>query len=355
MQKLTKILGESQSLTALEAVHLLESSISEGILTPPGWEQKPVEHLFDRPPNRFTSNDLSFVLGIASSGLRTSGFVSGKDLIKNLGQLSDLGRQHLGAVIHLIPTAGELNSPAVGTASPTGCFQMIASNVQEAIDFTLIAHRVAELSLIPGILQIPARDEKEGVQFPDQRTIQQLLGDPDEQIACPTPAQKMLFGDTRRRIPNWFNFDFPTVNGVQKDPNSQSLEAAARQRFFQHHLPEIFTSVFEAFEKLTGRKYASVSTNQVENADYVLVSPSSVFQKATAAVDQLRNTKKAKVGCLKFNLLHPFPTEELTHLLAGKKIVTVLEAANGAHMNEPPIFTEIKAALSGIPVGGNLW
>ncbi|MEZ4955807.1 MAG: 4Fe-4S binding protein [Saprospiraceae bacterium] len=355
MQKLTKIHGESQSLTALEAVHLLESSISEGILTPPGWEQKPVEHLFGRTPNRFTSNDLSFVLGIASSGLRTAGFLQTNDFLKNIGQLTDLGRQQLGTVVHLIPTAGELNSPAVGTASPTGCFQMIASNAQEAIDFTLIAHRVAELSLIPGILQLPARDEKEDAQFPDQRIIQQLLGDPDEQIACPTPAQKMLFGDTRRRIPNWFNFDFPTVNGVQKDANSQSLEAAARQRFFQHHLPEIFTSVFAAFEKLTGRKYASVSTYQVENADYVLVSPSSVFPQATAAVDQLRKAKKAKVGCLKLNLLHPFPTEELTHLLAGKKVVTVLEAADGAQMNEPPIYTKIKAALSGIPVGGHLW
>lgn len=355
MQKLTKIHGENQSLTALEAVHLLESSISEGILTPVGWQQKAVEHFFCRTPNHFTSNDLSFVTGIASSGLRTAGFLNTNDFIKNLGQLNALGRQHLGALVHVVPMAGEFNSTAIGTTVPTGCFQMIASNVQEAIDFTLIAHRIAELSLVPGILHLPAGDEKMSTQFPDQRTIQQLLGDPDELIACPTPAQKMLFGDTRRRLPNWYNFDFPTVNGVQKDANAQSLEAAARQRFFHHHLPEISTSVFAAFEELTGRKYAPQSTHQVENAEYVLVSPSSVFQKATEAVDQLRNTKKAKVGCLKLNLLHPFPAEELTHLLAGKKAVTILETADGAQMDEPFIFTKIKAALNGITVGGHLW
>jgi pyruvate-ferredoxin/flavodoxin oxidoreductase len=140
--------------------------------------------------------------------------------------------------------------------SGSGCFQLIASNAQEAVDFALIAHRVAVLSLVPGILQLPGGDSEQTVNFPKQQTLRQFLGDPDEQIACPTPAQKMLFGDTRRRLPNWFNFDFPTVNGVDKDAHAQSLEAAARQRFYYKHLPEIFASVFTEFEKLTGRKYA---------------------------------------------------------------------------------------------------
>ncbi len=353
MQKQLKIHGESLTLTVPEAVQLLESSISEGILTPVGWESKPVEHTFGRTPNRFASNDLSYLLGIASSGLRTAGFVQEEDLVKNMGQLSTLARQHIGAVVHVVPKlGGNLKLPP--NLSGSGCFQLIANTTQEAVDFALIAHRVAELSLVPGIV-FHNFDGEQPVKFPDQTTIRQFLGDPDEPIACPTPAQKMLFGDTRRRLPNWFNFDFPTVNGVEKDAHTQSLEAAARQRFFYQHLPEIFASVFAEFEKLTGRKYAPVSAHRVDDADYVLVTQGAVFQKATEAVDELRNKEKAKVGCLNLNLVRPFPAEDLAKLLSGKKAVTVLEAVDGVQMGEPPVFTQVKAALEGGPSGGHFW
>lgn len=360
MQKQIKIFGETLSLTAPSAVHLLESTISEGILTPSGWEVQPVEHTFGRTPNRFTSNDLSFLLGIASSGLRSAGFLQEEDLVKNMGQLLALARQHIGAVVHVVPKLGG-NFKLPPNFSGAGCFQLIASTSQEAVDFALIAHRVAELSLVPGIVvhesggNFKLPPDLEGVHFPDQTTLRQFLGDPDEQINCPTPAQKMLFGDTRRRLPNWFNFDFPTVNGVEKDAHSQSLEAAARQRFFYQHLPEIFASVFAEFEKLTGRKYAPTSAHRVEDADYVLVTQGAVFQQAVEAVDELRSKEKAKVGCLNLNLLQPFPTEDLAKLLSGKKAVTVLEALDGMQMDEPPVFTKVKAALEGVPAGGHLW
>ena len=363
MQKQNKVYGKTLTLTAPEAVHLLESSISEGILIPPGIRElmnggmgdSATEHAFGRTPNRFTSNDLSFVLGIAASGLRTAGFVQGNDLMKNFGQLSALARQHIGAVVHVVPKLGGNLKLPPNLPPNAGCFQLIASNVQEAIDFTLIAHRVAELSLVPGIVLHNLEGDLQTTHFPDQQTIQQFLGDPDEQIACPTPAQKMLFGDTRRRLPNWFNFDFPTVNGVQKDGHTQSLEAAARQRFFYRHLPEILASVFSEFEKLTGRKYAPVSTHKVEDADYVLVTQGAVSQKAIGAVEELRSKEKAKVGCLNLNLLRPFPAQDLAKLLSGKKAVTVLEAIDGAQTGESPVFTEVKAALEGMPTGGLMW
>ncbi len=100
-----KIHGNTFKLTAIEAVHLLEASVCEGISTPKDWETAQVEHVFGRTCNQFTSNDLSFVLGVASNGLRTSGFLQGDDLVKNLGQISALARQHIGAVIHVVPNA----------------------------------------------------------------------------------------------------------------------------------------------------------------------------------------------------------------------------------------------------------
>ncbi len=164
----------------------------------------------------------------------------------------------------------------------------------------------------------------------------------------------MLFGPTRRRLPNWFNFDFPTVNGVQKDANALSLEAAARQRFFYHHLTEFITKAFSEFATLANRNYNWINTHKADDAEYLILTQGAIFQKVIETVDHLRHTERLKVGCLNLNLLRPFPTEELMQLLAAKKAVTVIEDVNGAQMGEPPIFMEVKAALEGLSNSGNL-
>ena len=75
------------------------------------------------------------------------------------GTLSALSGKRSTCIIHLSPRAATRQAtPMSGShddyysAAACGLFQMFAATVQEAADFTLIAHRIAELAMTPGIV-----------------------------------------------------------------------------------------------------------------------------------------------------------------------------------------------------------
>src|SRR5678810_684113 len=75
----------------------------------------------------------------------------------------------------------------------TGFFQLFAKDVQESADLNLIAHRVAELALNPGLV---AQDGFltshviESMKLPERELIRAYLGDPSDMIESQTPAQR---------------------------------------------------------------------------------------------------------------------------------------------------------------------
>jgi pyruvate-ferredoxin/flavodoxin oxidoreductase len=73
----------------------------------------------------------------------------------------------------------------------TGFFQMFAKNAQNAADFNIIAHRIAELALTPGVV---AQDGFltthliESMRVPERELIAEYLGRPDDIIDPPPGA-----------------------------------------------------------------------------------------------------------------------------------------------------------------------
>ena len=80
----------------------------------------------------------------------------------------------------------------------TGFFQLFAKNAQSAADLNIIAHRIAELALTPGVI---AQDGFltthliESMLVPERELIAEYLGRPDDMIETPTPAQRIIYGD----------------------------------------------------------------------------------------------------------------------------------------------------------------
>ncbi len=345
-----KIFGETLELSAGVAAALLESGISEGVLLPEHEAPLTAEHVFGRKPAFYHSSSLSYLFGTASNGLRGAAFIKAENLLLNHQQLNQLVSQHLGVVIHVGATtsgaqkATEADHHIYHAIADSGCFQFMASNVQEVIDFTLIAHKIAERSLVPGIVATDS-DLVQPAHFPDRKLVARFLGEPDENIDSPTPAQEMIFGDKRRRVPNWFNFDFPVLQGTKKDICTAVLESAAQQQYFFRHLPEIIREVIAEYGELTGRRYDKLGTYKCEDADYVILTQGSAYRQTVLTVDKLRSTEKAKVGCINLSLLRPFPEETLVKLLSGKKVLTTLECLNGSQTGAKPIYTAMRAAL----------
>ena len=231
----------------------------------------------------------------------------------------------------------------------TGFFQLFAKDVQEVADLNLIAHRIAELALNPGIC---AQDGFltshviESLRLPEPQLIAEFLGDPEDLIDSPTPAQRLVFGERRRRIPELFDLDNPAMFGAVQNQDSYAQGVAAQRPFYFDHIVELAEQAFAEFAELTGRRYVRASGYRMEDAEYVIVGQGSLVPNAEAVCDHLRDARGLKVGVVNLTMFRPFPSDLIARLLRGKRGVVVLERVDQPLAVDPPLLREIRAAVS---------
>lgn len=294
--------------------------------------------------------------GLAMTGLRAANFSSGQGIAYMHESLYAAVGKRLTYVLNIgarAMTKATLNVHAghddYHCVDDTGFFQLFAKNAQEAADFNIIAHRIAELALNPGIV---AQDGFltthliESMLVPERALIEAYLGRPDDIITTPTPAQRMLYGETRRRIPELWDVDNPMMAGIVQNQDSYMQSVAAQRPFFFDHVREFTDQAFEEFYQLTGRRYGRVQTYRVEDADYLIVGQGSVIPSAEVVVDYLRSSRKLKVGVVNMSVFRPFPADLLGPILRGKKGVAVLERLDQPLAVDLPLMREIRAAIS---------
>ncbi|WP_460019048.1 2-oxoacid:acceptor oxidoreductase family protein [Magnetospira thiophila] len=230
----------------------------------------------------------------------------------------------------------------------TGFFQVFACDAQGAADLNLIGRKIAELSLTPAAV---AQDGFltthliEPVMVPERELIAEFLGRPDDMIDCPTPAQKMIFGERRRRVPAIWDVDNPMVSGAVQNQDSFMQTVAAQRPYFFDHIRDIADQVMAEFEDLTGRQYRRISTYRMDKADYVIVGMGSMIPQARAIADYLHETRHLNVGVLDVTMYRPFPGDLISQTLKGKKGVTVLERTDQPLAEDLPLIREIRAAI----------
>ncbi len=294
--------------------------------------------------------------GMSMSGLRATNFSSGQGIAYMHESLYAAVGKRLTYVLNVAAramTKQGLNVHAghddYHAVDDTGFFQLFAKDVQEAADLNLIAHRIAELSLNPGIC---AQDGFltshviESLRLPERALIKTYLGDPADRIPSPTPAQRMVFGETRRRIPEMFDLDYPAMLGVVQNQESYAQGVAAQRPFYFDHIVSLADQAFEEYAALTGRRYARIGGYRLEDAEYVIVGQGSVVSNAEAVCDYLRDKRGLAVGVLNLTMFRPFPADLLSHALAGKKGVVVMERTDQPLAVDPPLLREIRSAMS---------
>src|SRR5512138_869244 len=142
--------------------------------------------------------------GMSMTGLRATNFSSGQGIAYMHESLYAAVGKRLTYVLNVAARAMTKHSLNVHAGhddyhavDDTGFFQLFAKDVQQSADLNLIAHRIAELSLNPGII---AQDGFltshviESLRLPERDLIRQYLGDPADVIDAPTPSQRLVFG-----------------------------------------------------------------------------------------------------------------------------------------------------------------
>jgi pyruvate-ferredoxin/flavodoxin oxidoreductase len=295
-------------------------------------------------------------IGLAMAGLRASTFTSAQGEAYMKEQLFVAVGKRLPLVIHLAcraMTKSTLNVHAghddYDDAANTGFIHLFARNNQEAADFALIARKIAELSLTPAIVGQDGfltshllRD----MRVPERALIKEYLGLSSDTIPTPTAGQKILYGETRRRVPVIMDVDNPVTIGVVTNQDMYMQSVAAQKPFFFDHIPQIAEQCMKEYGELTGRKYSRVGQYRTEDAEYILLAQGSIAEEAEIVADYLRDKKGLKVGVVNMTMFRPFPGDALSHVLKGKKGVTVLERLDQPMSEDLPLVKEIKSALS---------
>jgi pyruvate-ferredoxin/flavodoxin oxidoreductase len=231
----------------------------------------------------------------------------------------------------------------------TGFIQVMAKNATEAADLNLIARKVAELSLTPAIIGqdgFLTTHLIESAVLPERELVAEFLGKPDDLIDTPTPAQQMLFGPKRRRVPAIWDVDSPVVSGTVQNQDAYMQATAGQRPYFFDHIEGIADACMAEYAALTGRRYQRVAAFKAEDADYLIVGMGSMIVQAEAVADYLRETRKLKVGVVNLTMFRPFPGDLLGQLLRGKKGVVVLERTDQPLAEDLPLMRELRATLT---------
>jgi len=293
--------------------------------------------------------------GLSMTGLRATNFSSGQGIAYMHESLYAAVGKRLTYVLNMgcrAMTKSTLNVHAghddYHCVDDTGFFQVFGKSAQEVCDLNIISHRVAELALTPGIC---AQDGFltthliESILLPERELIAEYLGRPDDIIDTPTPAQQILYGAHRRRIPELWTVDNPVMIGVVQNQDAYMQSVAAQRPYFFEHVAALTDRAMDEFYELTGRRYSRVSTYRTEDADYLILGQGSMLVTAEAVADYLRETRKIKVGVVNLTMFRPFPGDLLGPLLRGRKGVTVLERVDQPLAVDLPLIREIRSAL----------
>ncbi len=295
---------------------------------------------------------LATALGLAAGGERAAAFLDGASLARSGDLLARAGRDRIALVVH----ATLADHRALEAARTAGALVLVAGDVQEAADLTLIARRVAEDALLPAVVAVDAAETAASVQdllLPSEATIARFLGRPGDRVHPRTAAQEMLFGRHRRRLARWHDPERPMATGGPRSGAVEALAAAGRRAYLDAPVAELLEAACETWASETGRRLDAVSLRGSEKArsgGLVLVAQGAAIATA-AAVAAGFGKGDPKTGVIGVRALRPFPAERLAALLERAESVAVLERDEarlaGGGDGDGPLATAVRRALEG--------
>ena len=298
--------------------------------------------------------------GLEMTGRRTAVLIKGDRLGEIHDQLSVIVNRHIPLVVYAVCGSITRECPAFGSGhngyhviSNAGGFQAFARNVQEAVDLSLVARRVSERSLLPGVIGMDASETAFAVQSfvaPDSDLISRYVKSPAMEIQTPTKAQEHLFGNRRPSIPQWFHWDKPVAQGLRMEGQDYAAARAGQIVFFRDHLAEIAQEEMDALSSETGRPLSFISKYQLSDATHILVAQGAAIETAEMVAQHLRTTQGIKVGVLGIIWLRPFGAQQIKEVLGNVKSATILEKDDHQLAGAPSLRVEIEPILSSLDI-----
>jgi len=213
-------------------------------------------------------------------------------------------------------------------ARDVGWLQIYAENVQEAVDATLQAYKIAEDDQI----RTPAMVCMDGFILTHVYEPVELLDKERAREFLPDYRPADILDPAR-----------PKTFGAFADPSAYT---EFRYQQFEAQLKALdkIEKVAREFEETFGRYYGGLLDGYfLDDADIVIVTLGSVIGTIKDAIDEMRSDG-IKVGLLKVRCYRPFPVQALRKALKNADVIAVIEK-DVAIGGEAGLVTDLKAAF----------
>jgi len=218
-----------------------------------------------------------------------------------------------------------------------GWVQMYCESVQEVLDTTIIAYKIAEHHDV----MLPVNVCHDGnylsfgaarCELPDRDEVSAFLGEKNVNWHVALDPQRPMAVD-------------PLTGGAGGPGPSTFVRYRKGQCGGTQNALKVITEVHEEWGRRFGRYHAPlVESYRMDGAEYAIMTIGSMTGAAKDAVDEAR-ARGDEVGLLKVKTYRPFPAQALVSALAGVKAVGVVDRSVSFGWNCGPLFQDAITAM----------
>ena len=220
-----------------------------------------------------------------------------------------------------------------------GWVQMYCETVQEVLDTTIIAYRVAEQRDV----MLPVNVCHDGnylsygtarIELPEQDAVDRFLGAPDVNWHAALDPDRPMAVD-------------PLTGGPGGAGPAMFVRYRRGQCAGMHRALDAIRDAHREWGRLTGRNHAPlIECYRMEDADFAIVTLGSMTGAAKDAVDEARAAHR-RVGLVKVKTFRPFPATDVADALRKLRAFGVVDRSVDFAWNCGPLYREVVTALQG--------
>ncbi len=214
----------------------------------------------------------------------------------------------------------------------TGFAMLCSKNVQEAMDFALIAQAATLESRVPFLHFFDGFRTSHEIQKIEELTFDDMRAMVDDSLVA---AHRM-----RGLTP-----DRPFMRGASHNPDVY-FQARETVNKYYDATPAIVQTAMDKFAKLTGRQYRLFDYFGAPDAEKVIVTMGSSGETTLTTMDAL-NARGEKLGLIQAALYRPFDVEAFAAAMpASVGTIAVLDRTKEPGAVGEPLFLDVRAALA---------
>ena len=278
------------------------------------------------------------VHGALASGALTTTFTASQGLLLMIPNMYKIAGELLPTVFHV--SARSLACQALSIfgdhSDVMACrqigFAMICSdNVQEVLDFALIAQAASLASRVPFIHFFDGFRTTHEVQKVEELTFDDMRAVIDDDKVAENKARAL-------------SPDRPMISGTAQNPD---VYFQGRETVNKYYLaaPQIVAETMDKFAKVVGRNYHLFDYVGADDAEKIIVIMGTAADTTHETVEYLAS-KGDKVGVVKVRLYRPFSTKHFIDTLPkGVKKIAVLDRTKEPGSIGEPLYLDVRTAI----------